>query len=393
MPEVNEKEIKPEVKEAVEERIAKEKDRNIRIAKLNTKKLLTYALLSLIPVVVLVMTWIPFFFDFLNISWQKWLTSSLVNIGISVASIIVGEMTGYDKQTEKVGGLYQNALTRFNSSLKALRNSELYQYFSQFFTWFKARELKQLKEDYLVDNGIDLLQAHYIITYAEIDDIEKMRQGSFKKLDEKSGKEIRFRKVTEEQYLIIKNVYNPNFQLETYKCTYYLSASGDGTAKSILSRAVILNEKEANNKNFRRWFKIALYVFISILWAAVAIQELTSEGAKEAALNSMIRLFTFVSGVLSGFMTAVVSVKLEAEMLDDKSDLHDVYRKSYKVDFFPKTYEEIVDEAIEQEAKEKEEELKNIITPEVVQLEEKEPLMIESDELKNIQEETDSKGE
>lgn len=387
MPEQN----NPQVSKETEKVLEQEASRNKRIEKLNTKKLLTWALMVLMPVVILVMTWIPFFFDFLNIDWRKWLTTSLINIGISIASIIIGELTGEEKQREKVGGLFQNALKRFNTSIDELRHSELYQYFSQFFTWFKARELKQLKEDYLVDNGIDLLQAHYLITYAEIDDIEKMRHGSFKKLDEKSGKEIPFRKITEEQYQIIINVYNPSFQLETYHCTYYLSASGDGTAKSVLSRAKTLNDKEKKNKNFRRWFKISLYIFVSILFAAATIQELTGEGVREAALNSTIRLFTFLSGLLSGFMTAVVSVKLEAEMLDDKSDLHDIYRSSYKKDFFPKTYEQIVDEQIEQEEKEREEAIKNTVTPEIVeeeQEEKQEPLMIEHNEV-----EIDSKGE
>ncbi len=385
MPEQN----NPQVSKETEKVLEQEASRNKRIEKLNTKKLLTWALMILMPVVILVLTWIPFFFDFLNIDWRKWLTTSLINIGISVASIIIGELTGEEKQREKVGGLFQNALKRFNVSIDELRHSELYQYFSQFFTWFKARELKQLKEDYLVDNGIDLLQAHYLIAYAELEDIENMRHGSFKKIDEKSGKEIRFRKITEEQYQIITNVYNPSFQLETYNCTYYLSASGDGTAKSVLSRAKTLNDKERKNKNFRRWFKISLYIFVSILFAAATIQELTGEGVREAALNSTFRLFTFLSGLLSGFMTAVVSVKLEAEMLDDKSDLHDIYRSSYKKDFFPKTYEEIVDEEIEQEEKEKEEALKNVVTPEIVEEEqEQEPLMIEHNKV-----EIDSKGE
>lgn len=358
---------KPEVSEEVQEKLENEENRNKKISKLNTKKLLIWALMILLPVVILVMTWIPFFFDFANIDWRKWLTTSLINIGISISSIVIGELTGEEKQREKVGGLYQNALKRFNASIEKLRHSELYQYFSQFFTWFKAKELKQLKEDYLVDNGIDLLQAHYLITYAELEDIERMKQGSFKKIDEKTGKEIRFRKVTEEQYNIIKNVFDPSFQLETYQCTYYLSASGDGTARSVLSRAKTLNEKEKKNKNFRRWFKIGLYVFVSILFAAATIQELTGEGVKEAALNSTIRIFTFVSGILSGFMTAVVSIKLEAEMLDDKSDLHDIYRATYKKDFFPKTYEELVDEDIEREEKEREEALKNIVDPEVLE--------------------------
>ena len=63
MPEQN----NPQVSKETEKVLEQEASRNKRIEKLNTKKLLTWALMILMPVVILILTWIPFFFDFLNI--------------------------------------------------------------------------------------------------------------------------------------------------------------------------------------------------------------------------------------------------------------------------------------------------------------------------------------
>lgn len=381
MPEEVKKEEVKETKEEQPKFISKIVKKDI-----NAKKLLMYSLTALVPISILIMTWIPFIFDIRNLNVQKWITTSLINVGISIASIVLGEILGDEKQREKVGGMFQLALTRFDETLKRLKSSGMYLYFSQFFIWFKAKELKNMKESFLVDHNVDQLQAHFIVEYAELEDLDRMKASSFKKIDEKTGKEIPFKKITEEQYELMKFVFSTEFVMETYDYTYYLSANNDGTAKSILLRAKALDKKDKSNKTFRRVFKISLYIFISFLMGMAAIQEMTAEGVKEAAMNTNTRLIAFVSGLLSGFLTAVISVKIAAEKLNDKSDIQDIAMESYQnKDFVPKTYEELVEEAIEEEEKEKEEALKNIVTPEVVEGET--PLMI------GTQEDTDSKGE
>jgi len=333
--------------------------------KLNTKKLLSYVLLGVLLVFILVLTWIPIVFDIGNLNFNKWFTNTLISIGIMIAAIILGEIFGEDKQKEKVvykldqdgnpteviiGGLYQKALYEFNKKLRELVDTQIHIYFHQFYIWFKARELKQKKESYLVDNGFDQMAAHLIVRFIEKDDLEKMKAGVFTKVDEKTGKEIKFKKIHEDEYLVLLEIFSTDFQIDAPKYTYYLSAFGHSTSESILEQSTELEKREKINKTFHRVFKILLSVFISALLGMAAIQELTEGGVKEAAVNTISRMISLVGGLLSGYMTSIVAVKLAAQKLENKTQVLS-FMTSYmeKGEFKPKTYEELVKEEEEQE--------------------------------------------
>ena len=333
--------------------------------KLNTKKLLSYVLLGVLLVFILVLTWIPIVFDIGNLNFNKWFTNTLISIGIMIAAIILGEIFGEDKQKEKVvykldkdgnpteviiGGLYQKALYEFNKKLKELVDTQIHIYFHQFYIWFKARELKQKKESYLVDNGFDQMAAHLIVRFIEKDDLEKMKAGVFTKVDEKTGKEIKFKKIHDDEYQVLLEIFSTDFQIDAPKYTYYLSAFGHSTSESILEQSTELEKREKINKTFHRVFKILLSVFISALLGMAAIQELTEGGVKEAAVNTISRMISLVGGLLSGYMTSIVAVKLAAQKLENKTQVLS-FMTSYmeKGEFKPKTYEELVKEEEEQE--------------------------------------------
>ena len=333
--------------------------------KLNTKKLLSYVLLGVLLTFILVLTWIPIVFDIGNLNFNKWFTNTLISIGIMIAAIILGEIFGEDKQKEKVvykldrdgnpteeivGGLYQKALYEFSKKIKELVDKEIHIYFHQFYIWFKARELKQKKESYLVDNGFDQMAAHLIVKFIEKDDLEKMKEGVFTKIDEKTGKEIKFKKIHDDEYQVLLEIFSTDFQIDAPKYTYYLSAFGHSTSESILEQSTEIEKREKINKTFHRVFKILLSVFISALLGMAAIQELTEGGAKEAAVNTISRMISLVGGLLSGYMTSIVAVKLAAQKLENKTQVLS-FMTSYmeKGEFKPKSYEELVEEEEEKE--------------------------------------------
>lgn len=333
--------------------------------KINTKKLLSYVLLGVLLTFILILTWIPIVFDIGNLNFNKWFTNTLISIGIMIAAIILGEIFGEDKQKEKVvykldrdgnpteeivGGLYQKALYEFSKKIKELVDKEIHIYFHQFYIWFKARELKQKKESYLVDNGFDQMAAHLIVKFIEKDDLEKMKEGVFTKIDEKTGKEIKFKKIHEDEYQVLLEIFSTDFQIDAPKYTYYLSAFGHSTSESILEQSTEIEKREKINKTFHRVFKILLSVFISALLGMAAIQELTEGGAKEAAVNTISRMISLVGGLLSGYMTSIVAVKLAAQKLENKTQVLS-FMTSYmeKGEFKPKSYEELVEEEEEKE--------------------------------------------
>lgn len=334
------------------------------IKKFNPRKVFSYALLSAIFVLIVVLTWVPLIFDPEHIDKHKWITNSLISVGIMVCAIIIGEIIGEDKQKENVNGLYQKNLTAYNELLKKLTDNQIIVYFSQFFIWFKARELKTKKEGHLVDHGFDQMVAHSIVKYIERDDLEQMKAGVFVKKIEESDKEIKFKKVSEEEYEVLLEIFSPNFMIDAPKYTYYLSAFADSSSVSTLEQAKKIEHKERLNKSFNRAFKIILSLFISFIWGMATIKDLTQNGVNEAIINTVFRLLALIGGLLSGVLTSIQAVKLMAQKLDNKHQVLKAMEIHYdKKEFVPKSYDDLVEEEIKQE-----EEVKvKVITPEVIE--------------------------
>ena len=227
-----------------------------KLRKITPRKLLVWSTYVLLLGLIVVITLVPVEFNFDKLNFTEWLTNMLINVGIMIASILLGEISGEDKQKEKVGGLYQNALKNFNDKLRELTERKIIVYFSQFYLWFKAKELKQKKEGYLIDNGIDQQLAHYVVEYIDRDDFERMKTENIVKNDEKTGKEIKFRKIHDDEYEVITDIYKTTFVIDAPEYTYYLSAFGDSSSVSTLEQAKKIEAKEHSNKTFNRAFKI-----------------------------------------------------------------------------------------------------------------------------------------
>lgn len=358
--------------------------------KLNPKKILSYAFLGVLVIFILVLTWVPLVFDIEHLDEKKWITNSLISVGIMICAIVLGEIFGEDKQKEKVvykldekgnpteeivGGLYQKALYNYNKILKRLTDeTKIIIYFSQFYIWFKARELKKKKEAYLVDHGFDQMVANLIVTYIDRDDLEEMRKGVFIKIDERTGKEIKFKKMHEDQYQVLLEIFSTDFQINAPNYTYYLSAFGDSSSVSMLEQAKRIEKKERLNKSFNRTFKILLSLFISFIWGTATVQDITEGKAKEAVVNTTTRAVALIAGLLSGFLTSIVAIKLASQKLDNKTQVLKFMEIHYEnKEFVPKSYDELVEE----ELKKEEEEKAKVIIPQVVEEpKKKEPTVI-----------------
>lgn len=324
--------------------------------KLNVRKILSYVLLGTLLAFILVLTWIPVIFDIEHLDVDKWITNSMISVGIMIGGILLGEVLGEDKQKEKVNGMYQNALFEYKNIKTSLETSCLIVFFSDWYMWFKAKELLRKKEGYLVDHGFNQQLAKYIVNYIDRDDLEAMRNGIFiKKLED--GKEIKFKRLHDDEYEIVKKIYSLDFTIDAPNHTYYLSALGDSSSTSSLEEAKRIEKKEHLNKTFNRIFKITLSLFVSLIWGMATIQELTEGQTEEAVVNTFWRMVALISGLLSGFLTSVVAVKLASQKIENKTQVLTFMKiDCEQKNFITKTYEEQVEEEIKQvETAEKEE--------------------------------------
>lgn len=332
----------------------------------NLKLVISVTLLLALLVFIFILSWIPLDFDLEHLNVSDWVSNSLVNMGIMICAIILGEIFCDDKLKENVKGLYQIALSKFNEILKRLTEvSKIIVYFSQWYILFKARELKRKKESYLVDNGFDQQAAVLIIKYIEREDLEKMREGVVTKIDKKTGKEIKFKKIYDDEYDVLQDIFTTDFQIDAPNYTYYLSAFNDSSSTSTLEQAKKLEKKDRLNKTFNRVFKIVLSLFISFIWGMAFVNELKQGGVQEAAVRTVFRFISLIGGLLGGVLTSVVSVKIAAQKLENKAQVLTFYEIDYNNnEFTPKSYDELVEEEIQkeqenEEAKESENEIVN----------------------------------
>ena len=169
------------------------------LTKINPKKILSYVLLGVLVVFIVVLTWVPLIFDIEHLNVNKWITNSLISVGIMIGGIILGEIFGEDKQKEKVKGLFQIALKAYNDTLQRITQSHIVVFFSQWYIWFKANELQRKKVGFLVDHGFDQQIAEHIVNYIDREEVDLMKSKVYiKKLD--NGEEIKFKRLREEEY-------------------------------------------------------------------------------------------------------------------------------------------------------------------------------------------------
>ena len=332
------------------------------LTKINPKKILSYVLLGVLVVFIVVLTWVPLIFDIEHLNVNKWITNSLISVGIMIGGIILGEIFGEDKQKEKVKGLFQIALKAYNDTLQRITQSHIVVFFSQWYIWFKANELQRKKIGFLVDHGFDQQVAEHIVKYIDREEVDLMKSKVYIKTLE-DGETIKFKRLREEEYELVQEIYSPDFTIDAPKYTYYLSAFGDSSSVSTLEEAKRIEKKEHLNKTFNRTFKIVVSLFISFIWGMATIEELTEGRMKEAIANTFWRMVALISGLLGGFLTSVVAVKLASQKLDNKTQVLtfmeiDITDKN----FVPKTYEQIVEDEIKEEEEQKENEEGETVT-------------------------------
>ena len=297
-----------------------------------------------------------------HLNFFKWITNALVFIAIMIFGLLMGESLGEEEQKDKVGGLYQTSLADYDAVMQLIQGIKIY--FADFFLWFKVREIKQEKIDYLMDNEIDGKWAAICVKYLEKSDFvldkfifneEKPKEKIYLK-ELPDGKKVKIHKATlEEANKIIKMF---DVKIETYGYAYYLTCQDNEIRGGKLRKAVPLNKHLHLNKTFNRVLKIVSTLFISLIWGMLTVQEFSSpEERKQAWFLLFSRIMCLFSSIISGWTSAVISVKIQAQIINNKKDVLQDFKDSVdKKLFIPESYDEMVEreyreqmEALEQQ--------------------------------------------
>lgn len=329
-----------------------------KIKNMNIKKIIKVSAIIIGFALIVFSAFFSATFDFLNFNFPEWLANSCMLVGIMIFGLLMGNSTGTDIQKEKDNGRFQNACNEY--TLMKASIDKIVWAFSQFWLWFKAKELKEKRIEYLIDNQFDSRVATIIINIIEKEDLIVGKLG----YDESQPHEkiyvkgkAKLKKLTSEELEHVKHTFD--IRLDTFGESYYLSLFDDGiqgVKKSEKGKKIA--KKIAKDKRNSYIIKISSSLVISIVWAALTIKEFADgdNAAKKAWLNLLSRTTALVTSFVSGYSTSVINVRDQASAIENKTDILNEFKQSFENKaFVPETYEQMIERELqEQENKEKE---------------------------------------
>lgn len=262
-------------------------------------------------------------FDF-----YSWLSGSLIILGIMVFGLILGESMGRDRQIDKVDGLYQKALLSYNEFLASIDGIIIY--FTSFYEWYLPQDLEKKKIDYLLTANVKPEKARRIVRYCGMDDLNSLKKGPIKKITQ-DGTEIIVAKLEEYEIGAVMDVFEGRIKLDASGASYYLSPLGGYSRTGILENGRKLDKQIKFNKNSNRILKLAVSMFVSLVWGLFTINEMgDGDGAAMtmAWFNLVSRICGLLTSFISGWASSAITVRLEAEKIDDKRRVLTIFRDS-----------------------------------------------------------------
>ena len=324
---------------------------------INLKKLIKVGTILFGFALIVFMSFFSATFDFLSFDWSSWLANSSILVGIMIFGILMGTSIGEDFQKEKVvsdengkiiGGRFQRACQDYENQLVVI--GAIKTYFSQFWLWYKAKQLKEKKIEFLVDNQFDSRVATIIINAIEKEDLEIGKLGydenkPFEKIFVKD--KVKLKKLNLEQLELVKSAFK--MTLDTFGESYYLSLFDDGIENvKEVEKGKAIHKKIISDKKNAFILKIVSSLIISIVWSALTIKEFVDSGdsgaMQQAWLNLLSRVSALITSFVSGYSTSVVNVRDQANAIENKTNILNEFNTCYNnKTFIPETYEQMIE--------------------------------------------------
>lgn len=310
-------------------------------------------------------------------SWSKWLSRTMILVGIMVYGLLMGESIGGDKQKENPEGLYQINLNEYELYIKSIEPIVIY--FSQFYYKFVQRQIRSKKIDFLKNNGILYDYCECIVDVVKTKDLWQLQKEEGLVVKYK-GEDFFIEQQTKEQIEAIKFVVEGNVNIEEPKYNYYLSAFETNKNKYETEEPEELDKQIKVNKIANRSLKIVSSLVISIFWSMLTVNEFMGGGdpsAKAQAWSNLVsRITALFTSFISGWGSSVIDTRLRAKKLKGKTNMLIKFKSAYDTgDFIPMSLQERNkrkhDEVIEENKKKE----VNVEVVEPIQIEEK-PIII-----------------
>lgn len=280
-----------------------------------------------------------------HFDFAEWMTDALIMVGIIIFGMAMGESTGKDFTRDNEFGLYRKNVGLYQEIRKTIRDDGSDAYFAQFFAFYKEKEYRDKVIETLDETIADRSLCEMIADGITADDLDKIGNKVYINGD------IKIRKLSDKEYQAVKDVIANGVPYHTPKNTYYLTVFGESDTTSMLEQRFAISKEIRVNTWFTRGWRIAFALAVSFLMAFLTVKDFTEAGKTEAWMNLVFRLFSLVSGFASGFGSGSMDTKLRAELIQNKYEVLSLFTTYLNNGIFkPKTYDEIIQEQIEQDS-------------------------------------------
>ena len=302
-----------------------------------------------------------------NFDWLKWLGSAMILFGIAVFGLFIGESMGIDYSKEKADGLYQKNLQKYTSFRELIDGIIIY--FSLFYDWLVPQRLESKQINFLIMNDVNPTKAKNIVKYCDADDFWLLQKETIKK--EVNGEEIYIKKLNQHEIDPVKEVLEGNVKLELSGVAYYLQAFATSNQRDMLEQGEGYKKARKYNRTSSRTVRLVGGAVISLALGVLTVNDFMRAGDGQAWMNLVTRIANLFTALFSGWLSGVGDVKLEAEAIENKTDVLKLFNSAYEKKLFA-TYDENEDakRTYEKQQEEKKKAVESVVPDdEVLQLE------------------------
>ena len=315
-----------------------------------------------------------------HFNFLSWISSAMILFFITVYGLLIGESLGkdmgierveHDKEGKLIGGLYQVSLKEYNEFRASVEPIIIF--FDQFFEWWLSLSVQSKNVDFLISFNIKLAKAKAIVKYCDESDYWDLCNHAIEKEDEKTGKKVYIKKLTEAEKIPVKEVLYGHVKLENEDSGYYLSAFADSGSGEKAEESKKIKKQRKFNTRGNRAIRITFGLVFSLAMGLLTVGEFMSGNNAQAWFNLISRITTLFTSLMSGWLSGIVDVKLQARELKHKVDILKLFKSAYEKHLFS-TYDE--NEEAKAEFEKYQEEVKEAVEM-VVDDEEKQVLLID----------------
>lgn len=275
-------------------------------------------------------------FDPENAKLEKLIPNTLILVGISVFGLLIGESEGEDRTMRIPDGLYQSALSSYNSS--KIKILPYLNYFGQYYIKEESKELRSKKISFLVQNNFDGDEAEVIVDNVTKFDLVPLLSSPIEKKD-KNGRIVHLCQLDVTKKMFVEEMMNMSLEAQNY--SYFLTAETDkNNGKGIIERSVSIPKQRKSTRRWTRTLKIISTVAVSVMWAMLSVKDFSESGQAQAWMNLISRLMSLATAFGSGWGGSVLDVRIASDEIENKVLFLIGYNNAIaNKEFIPETYE------------------------------------------------------